>query len=288
LAYVAGKYDVAAKQLQAVNWNPPQQNLHGWKRDISLMPLEVAARTGPLAASIEQAETNRQAGDLATALKIYSDLANDSRADERTRAFIRDRIVTLGLEQKLAAGEWADFLPVDTNLAGWCVERGDCGRLPDGGLEVRPDEVGHMLYSRAQVGMNFEVRGQFEPTGGSAGPYQAGLMIGLPQPGEWTWDGFRMLSEPNQGSWATFSTGWTQTRMHQAFTPNDMVDFDFRFQDGKVSAMVGQTELFAQVTPQKNYYLLTNDFHVGIGGANYGHDGAIRYHSLRVRRLSAN
>lgn len=288
VAYLAGKYDVAAQQLRAVNWNPVQENLSGWKCDVSLMPLEVAARTGPLGASVDQAETNREAGDFAAALKIYSQLAGDSRADDRTRAFIRDRIVTLGLEQKLAAGEWADFLPADSDMSGWCVQRGDCGRLPDGGLEVRPDDSGHMLYSRAQVGMNFEVRGQFEAVGGSAGPYQAGVMIGLPEPGEWTWDGFRILTEPNQGSWATFSTGWTQTRMRQAFTPGEMVDFDFRFQDGKVSATVGQTELFAQVTPQKNYYLLTNDFHVGLGAANYGHDGAIRYHSLRVRRLPGN
>ena len=41
-------YDVARKQLEAVHWQPKGWNLSGLGKDLSLMALEVAARTGRL------------------------------------------------------------------------------------------------------------------------------------------------------------------------------------------------------------------------------------------------
>lgn len=287
-AYLAGKYDISAKQLGLLNWKPVPVRLTGWKTDISVMALEVAARTGPLAQRIDEAETNRAAGNLAAAHEVYSELAANTNADERARAFIRDRLATLGIERKLAAGEWADLLPTD-DLSGWCVQRGDCGRLSDGGLEVKPERTGHMLYSRAQVGTDFEVRGQFEILGGAGAPYGAGLVMGLPEPDEWTWDALRFFGTGNQGSSVAFSTGWGLTPLSRRFTPDgQMVDFDFRFQGGKVSATVGQEQVFADATPKKNWDLGTNEFHMGLGAPNNGSDATIRYHSLRIRRLTAN
>ena len=47
VAYFAGKYDLAREQLEALNWKPVPECLLNWGIDLSLMTLEVAARTGP-------------------------------------------------------------------------------------------------------------------------------------------------------------------------------------------------------------------------------------------------
>ena len=64
VAYFAGKYDVSAEQLKAVDWKLQPKNLTGWGADLSLMPSEVAARTGPLGKSIAAAESSYQQGDV--------------------------------------------------------------------------------------------------------------------------------------------------------------------------------------------------------------------------------
>ncbi|HTD64950.1 MAG TPA: DUF4339 domain-containing protein, partial [Candidatus Limnocylindria bacterium] len=46
VAYLAGKYDVSRTQLELLNWEPNPFNLSGWGTEMSLAPLEVAARTG--------------------------------------------------------------------------------------------------------------------------------------------------------------------------------------------------------------------------------------------------
>jgi len=52
VAYLAGDYLVARKQLETVNWKPIRGNLTGWGTDLSLMPLKVAALTGTSAQQV--------------------------------------------------------------------------------------------------------------------------------------------------------------------------------------------------------------------------------------------
>jgi hypothetical protein len=56
VAYFAGHYDVARTQLEQVGWHMSPSTLQGWGADISLLPLEVAARTGSHARAVAQAE----------------------------------------------------------------------------------------------------------------------------------------------------------------------------------------------------------------------------------------
>ena len=136
------------------------------------MPLEVAARTGSLGQQIDSAESRRDEGDVATALRLYMDLATATNTDERTHAFVRDRLATVQVERLLQGGDWVDFLPVGDDLVGWTTERGKCTPLPDGTLEVQSGEGGHLLYSRVRVGNHFEVRGTFEVMRSSPGPFK--------------------------------------------------------------------------------------------------------------------
>jgi hypothetical protein len=288
VAYLAGKYDVARKQLEATNWQMKDWNRSGWSTDLSLMPLEVAARTGPLAGQIEEAEGRRNRGDVAAAWRLYSGLKAATNADERTRAFIRDRLVTLELGKRLQAGEWVDFMPPDTNFTGWCVMRGKCKRLPNGALEVRSDATGHMLYSRVPMGKDFEVKGQFEAVSSSTRAFQGGLVLGIPEPESWGWNAFRIKRNDDEGDIACFAQGWSKNQIYGTAKLTATNSFLFRFQAGKVSASVNGQDVFKEVKPRENWYFSTNEVHLGLGAYNDMNDTVIRYSHIQVHQLPAN
>jgi hypothetical protein len=144
VAYLAGKYPVARQQLQAIHWQPAG-DLSGWGVDLSLMPLEVAARTGAQPNEVAAAEADRTDGNVTRALKQYESLDNRPDLDDLTRSFVQDRLETLALEAGLQRHEWVNYLPTDTNLTGWHVERGDCRLNSDGSLEVHSGLNGHLL-----------------------------------------------------------------------------------------------------------------------------------------------
>jgi hypothetical protein len=289
VAYLAGRYDVAGKQLEAINWQMADWNRSGWSTDLSLMPLEVAARTGPLARQVEAAENQLRNGDVAAAWEPYNRLKSASNADDRTREFIKDRLATLELEKRLRTGEWVDFMPPDTNFTGWCIARGKCKRLADGTLEVQSGTTGHMLYSRALVGNDFEVKGQFETVSSSSRAFQGGLVIGIPEPDAWGWDAFRVKRNDDEGDLACYALGWTKKQIYgRARLNSNTNSFQFRLQGGKVSASVNGQEVFKDVKPRKNWYFSTNEVHLGLGAFNDMNETVIRYRHIQVRQLSAD
>jgi hypothetical protein len=288
VAYLAGKYETARQQLEALHWQTKHWNLSGWGTDMSLMPLEVAARTGPLAGQIDAAESAYNDGDIAGALRFYTGLAARTNADERTRAFIQDRLVTLGMEDRLDKGEWVDFMPSGTNFPGWYIERGKCQCLPDGSLEVESDEGGHLLYARVQMGMNFEVKGGFTVVRSSTKAFQAGLIMGLPDFDTYGWDAFRIKRNNDEGDVVSFSQHWTKNQVLSPVAINSRTNsFDFRLQNGKVTASVNDREIFDKVNPPENYYLSTNEFLLGLGAFNDMNNTVIRYYDIKARKLSS-
>jgi hypothetical protein len=287
VAYLAGKYDAARKQLQALNWQPRSWNLTGWRVDLTAMPLEVAARTGPQSGQVETAESRRQAGDIAGALAIYHGLATSTDTDEMTRAFVQERLATLKVEQGLQAGEWVNFLPTDTNFTGWHIVSGKYKLLPDGALEVSSDENGHMLYSRVRMGIEFEVRGQFEVVSSTSRAFQAGLVMGIPQYETYNWFAFRVKRNGDEGNVASFSQHWTKRQILSPVNLDSHTNsFYFRLHDGRVSATVDGQEVFKNVEPPKNSYVSTNEFLLGLGAFNDSNSTVIRYRNIQVRKIA--
>jgi GYF domain 2 len=94
-AYFAGKFEVARSQLEMLGWNPQPATLAQWRLDATLWPLEIAARTGPLAKEISAAETSYQNANFTEALKQYTELNSAAVTDARTGEFIRRRLASL-------------------------------------------------------------------------------------------------------------------------------------------------------------------------------------------------
>jgi len=287
VASLAGKDEVARKQMEALHWQPHPSNLAGWNRDLSLLPEEVAARTGVDSAQVTAAESSRDAGDVAGARKIYQAIPVSTNVDAWTQGFINDRLASLTVEQHLKAGEWVDFLPTDTNFTGWHVAFGKFKLLPDGALEVQSDENGHLMYSRVRMGTDFEVRGQFEVVSSTTKAFQAGLVMGVPQWENYNWYAFRMKRNADEGDVSSFSQHWSK-RQIMAPTPlaNQSNSFDFRMQGGLVSASVNGRDVFKNVPPPRDAYVTTNEFLLGLGAFNDSNSTVIRYRNLQVRKLS--
>lgn len=287
VAYLARKYDVAQKQLAALNWESRRSNLTGWGNDLSLMALEVAARTGPAGKQITEAEQARDTEDFTKAITILSALKDTPNLEPRTLQFIQDRLTTLELERRLSAGEWVDFLPGEASLRGWCQERGKIRRLPDGAIEVESDQDGHALYSRVRLGAEFEVKGDIETVRSTTAAFQGGLVVGLPEPEAGAWYGFRLKRNPDDGEVAAYAIGWTKRQVYQPVRLNDKTNsFHLHFRPDRIKASVNGQLVFNQVKPPPNSNFSTNRIHLGLGAFNDSNETVIRYRNLKVRQTA--
>jgi hypothetical protein len=286
VAYFAGKYDIAAEQLKALDWKLQPQKLTGWGTDLSLMPLEVAARTGPLGSKISTAESAHNVGDTALALKLYADLKAAANADGRTREFIQARLASLAMEQRLQKGEWVDFLPSQNDDPGWVCSRGKIRRLPDGALEVQSGPEGHFLFSRARVGSNFEIRGEFEVVRSSTKYFQAGLVMGTPDVDAYVFHAFRIKRHQLEGDIACFAEGWGRQQIQQRVKLNDVHNsFDFRLYRGHITASVNGDEVFKDAVPKEAVDTPDEDIRAGLGAFNDTNETVIRYRNVQIRKL---
>jgi len=292
VAFLAGKYDVARMQLEALNWQPNPADFKGWDVDLSLMPLEVAARTGPDGEQVKIAESDRIAGDISQALKIYTDLSSETNADDRTEKFARCRSASLQMEQSLKNGGWVDFLPQSDNDPNWEFVWGKPHRLSDGALEVESGENGHFLYSRARVGEDFEVRGQFEVVHSSTKDFQAGLIMGMPDCDTrfdtMEWFGFRMKQTSYEGKVASFSVAWTKNQFSTPAPINAGTNtFYFRWHDLRATAVVNGKTVFSDVERPRIIGVNADHFLLGLGSFNNNNETIVRYRNVQIHSLSS-
>lgn len=287
VAYFAGKYDVARTQLEALKWKPLASNMNDWSVDLSLMPLEVAARTGPIGPKVSDAERARDFGDFSRALKQYTALNDASDADNRTRQFIQCRVSELTAEKRLNDGEWVGLLPERDDDTDWVFSFGKVHVLPDGAVEVESGPKGHMFYSRVRAGMNFEVRGQFEVVRSANKNFQGGVVMGVPNFDGWNWYGFRLKRHVGEeGDVACFAVGWSREQIAQHIVLNDVTNsFDMTFQDGKVTASVNGVSVFDQAQPPREISMPGNSCLIGLGAFNDSPDTVIRYRNVQLRKL---
>jgi hypothetical protein len=286
VAYFAGKYNVAREQLEALDWKPVPENLRNWGVDLSLMPLEVAARTGPLGAKISAAESAYDAGDVESAYRQYNDLLFVPDNDAKTKKFIDYRLAQLAVEDPLYHGKWVDLMPANDRDPDWVFTFGKAHRLPDGALEVEYGPKGHMLFSRTRVGANFEVRGEFEVVRSSNKNFQAGLVFGLPDFNTYNWYGFRIKRHDVEGDVVCVGVGWSRREIAQHVVLNNVTNaFDFTLQNGRATASVNGVEVFHQAK-LPGYIRVANDAYlVGLGAFSDSQDAVIRYRNVQLRKL---
>jgi hypothetical protein len=285
VAYFAGKYDVAREQLEALGWKPVAANLTSWGVDLELVPLEVAARTGALGKQVSSAESAREAGDVAAALKQYGELAT-APSDARTAEFIQRRLVQLAVEKRLREGEWVDLIPPGDHDPDWVYSFGEAHRLADGSLEVESGPRGHMLFSKVPMGANFEVRGSFDNVRSSNANFQAGIVMGVPNFERYNWYGFRIKRHDEEGDVVCLSVGWSTQQIVKKVPLNDTTNsFDFVLKDGHATATVNGAEVLHMAALPGAIHVPNDSFLIGLGAFGNSTESVVRYRDVQVRQL---
>ncbi|HZV36723.1 MAG TPA: GYF domain-containing protein [Verrucomicrobiae bacterium] len=287
VAYYAGHYEVAREQLQAMNWKPTRENWYNWDRDLSLLPEEIAARTGSASNTVSSAEDKRDNDDIADALAMYQQLEQDKSLDSRTHEFVRHRLAELGLEQKLAKGEWIDLQPKDDQDPNWEYFLGKAHVLPDGALEVESGPEGHLLFSRVRVGPQFEVKGEFEVVRSSNKSFQAGIVMGIPgRRGDYFWNSFRIKNNETEHRIVNFGHGWWRGGVtRKADVQDDHNSFTFTLQNFTATASLNGAQVLQAAPQPRSLYIKNDDYRLGLGAFNDVNDAVIRYRNMKVRRL---
>ncbi|MBI1176641.1 DUF4339 domain-containing protein [bacterium] len=287
VAYLAGKYDVARSQLEAIQWQPLPRITKGWGRDLTLMPQEVAARTGKHAKEIIPAESSYQRRRLDNAVEKFKQIAAVTDIDPQTSKFVQARLATLAVEERLSKGEWVNLQPATADDPAWAVQFGTIGKVDRDSVDIESDKHGHMLYSRARIGGDFEVRGEFEIVKTSNGEFQAGLVMGLPDFESRTWYAFRMKRNAAEGQVASFANGWSAQQVAAPiFLDSKRNTFQFRLKNGQATATVNGKSVLHDASLE-NFPINVNpaDYVVGLGAFNDMNGTVIRYHNVQIRRL---
>jgi hypothetical protein len=286
VAYLAGHYDVARTQLEALGWKLSPAAITSWGVDLTPMPLEVAARTGPLGPGVAAAEALRIAGDRAGALRQFSELDAKHTTDERSRSFIQLRLSRLTYEEHFEEGKWISMMPASDQDPDWVYSFGDTHRNADGSLDVEYGPKGHMLYPKLQVGANFEVRGRFDVIRSSNTNFQAGIVIGWPKFDTYKWYGFRVKRHDKEGDIVCFGLGWTMREMTQHVELNEKSNsFDLVLNDGQVTASVNGEQVFDKADTPATIDVDRTSYFVGLGAFSDSDDAVVRYRDVELRKL---
>ena len=289
VAYLAGKYDVSRAQLEALNWHPSPNNLTGWDRELSLLPVEVAARTGSSRSQVEEAESARADSDYSRASKIYATILAAVDTDDRTRQYIRCRVASLEVEQKLATGAWVDFLPHSVDDPNWVCSMGTA-RVTNGFFEVQSSGDGYLFYARPIIGRDFEVKADFEVVDDTGGDFNTGLIFGQPTTSGRAdtphWYAFRIRRSQAGGNFASVSLGWSKAESRwQPSVHRGRNTFDFVLHGDSFSNTVNSIHLGAPAVPTRTNTVPASSFLLGIGAPDPNTNTIVRYRSLQLRRL---
>lgn len=285
VAYLAGHYDVARKQLEKLKWRPLQNSLEGWDQDLSLMSLEVASRTGPMAVQVNSAEEASKMGNVTAALQAYQALSHTPGLDELTSRYVDARIAALKLEQALQQGGWVDFLPKKDEDPAWVCLRGKYHCIEDGSVEIEAGPTGYLLFPRARIGSNFEVRGEFEPVRSSNHSFQAGLVAGMPDLRDYDFYAFRMKRNENEGEVASLSYAWSKRQLERTVKLNDSTNsFQLRFEEGRATASFNDLQIFRDAKIPGPLRVPRQEFMAGLGAFNDSNQTVVRYRHVQIRR----
>jgi hypothetical protein len=286
VSYFAGRYDVAREQLQELSWKPPLSSLDNYGTDLTLMALEVAARTSGQGSEVAAAEGYYWSGDVHNARQAYEKLVQSMTAGTPAADFVQHRIASLALEERLASGEWTDFLPARQDDPNWQTLFGKSRFPGNGALEVGSGREGHLLYCRSRVTGDFEVKGQFEVVRTSNASFQAGSVMGMPDLNGYNWYGFRIKRNPVEKDIATFAKGWGTQQVYQPAKINDVTNaFLCRLAQQKVTATVNGVPVLQEAKIPASIYPRHNEFYVGLGAYGDSNETTIRYRNIQVRRI---
>jgi hypothetical protein len=286
VAYLAGQYAEARKQLEALDWKLAERNLNGWDVDLSLMPLAVAAHTGPLQRQIQEAENSANLLKVSEAVAKYEALEKDPVPDPRTASYIHYRLATLRMEKQFQDGEWVPLLPTGEDDPTWRVIAGKLHPEKQA-FVMEPDQGWHTLLSRLHAGSNFEMQGVMEILQSANGSFQCGMVMGFPMYGSSDWYGVRLRTNARRQGQVSFSKAWSsQEYVQGAVVDSSTNSIHLKLVEGKMDVEINGEPVLQNQAPNPQMKIRPNNFVVGVGADNDGNGTVVRYRDLRIRKVT--
>lgn len=284
VAYIAERYPDARAQFEKLDWKIDTNLNGGWAVDLALMPMEVAARTGPAADAVSHAEMMRLARKTSKALDAYAKASLQGKNDARTVEFAQLRSSPLELELKLDTGDWVDLMP-NEKRRGWNTQRGEFKADGDGKLIVNSGTMGHLAYSRARVGADFEIEAEVELMSTSNDAWQAGLVFGMPGSTAGDWYGLRIKTNATEMAVGSFARAWARSKDTVAVDLQPVNQLKLIVDSGRVQGWVNGTLVVDESDFDRRGIAAHENTLVGIGAYEDQNRVEVRYRSLKVRRL---
>ena len=283
VAYLTGKFDVAKAQLVAMDWKFDPKGHYDTPRDLSLMPLEVAALTERSGSAVAKAEADAKAGKVGDALAVFKVVAATG-ADPRTKSYAGIRVDQLQRIQDLKSGKWVSLLPTSTSDPDWVFSIGTAEKVEKESLLVRYGRAGHMLFSKSPIGKNFEVRGSFDVVSAPNNQFQAGLVMGIPNFSTYKWLSFRIKRHDLEGDLVSVGLGWSTQEVSQHVPLSEKTNtFGFKLSGGKFSATLNGEVIYDDAVLPAKINVPDENYLVGLGAFSDSDDALIRYNGVEIR-----
>jgi hypothetical protein len=144
-----------------------------------------------------------------------------------------------------------------------------------------------MVYSRARIGPEFEIKGECELVRSTTGEYQAGIVMGLPEPDHNQWYAFRLKHNAHEGDAFAYSQGWSWANTPHVKLNSGRNSFAFLLHNCQAGVTVNGQTILTNAPKPAGIAVCDNQFLIGFGAYNDMNETVVRYSHVQVRRLPA-
>ena len=284
VAWKSGDYPAAFQILHDLDFRLDSESLRFFPElTVEQVTAQIAYLGGAEKYSVTEAEEKSRRGDCAAARTLLRGIVAVAPASNRA-ATARTILASMQQTERLEGGAWTKFLPATTLdgwLPGWSVRAGQCAMSGDGTFVGRVGGTGLMVTSDAQVGPDFDVRGEAEinsPTG------EGGVVFGGRDFGSDNWCSVRLQRAGTTGGQVILGTQFgTQTAV--AAPVQERNAFVVRSWQGRVTVYLNGATVLKEVAPAAPLSR-DPDLRVGLGAAPVsGTPSEIHFRRLEIRRL---
>jgi tetratricopeptide (TPR) repeat protein len=164
-----GDYAAALQAFEKVGGRLDRNYFKLHNLDANAALAQCRSQIGPQAAGLKAADEAAAAGQPEKAAAILRRAVAKLDKSDKSRPYLRGRLVAAEIESALATGKWVSIQP-PADLAGWSVACGEWSVDEQGALVGKSDATkasprdsrGMMLFCQAKAGSRFELRGHAE------------------------------------------------------------------------------------------------------------------------------
>jgi len=286
-AHCGKRYEDAHRNLSAIDYELTPFAMRDWPnvnvQDLLLESATLGGRWGDEALKAERAYESR---DFGAARTRFGELVEECESDPRAKTYVKNRLATIEMEDRLGNGGWVSFLP-PKDFTGWRIDQGIWEVLPDGDLECVGDRGETALFCRSRVSSDFEIQGTIElpwahedsACGG------ASLFLGDLLWGKENWMSVTLTCYPEGKETCCYQHCFYRTPSETKAVLEKRNTIRLVCFNGSVALWINGAQVLEDVPPDEDVKIDRDDCRLGFGHKWNKKGNVVRYRGFRVRRL---